>query len=112
MITSEIIDEFMDLLDQYDYVNTAYQITDALGSYKNRIANREDFYLIQAPDAYHFKQIYQYFNPECSSGHPAHQLPMNFTEGRYFGYHNNIKITYPGDLEIAEIFLKRRAQKL
>jgi len=48
MITPELIDEFLDLLDEYDYVNTAYKITDALGSYKHRIADREDFYLIQA----------------------------------------------------------------
>lgn len=32
MIKPELIDEFIDLLDEYDYVNAAYKITDALGS--------------------------------------------------------------------------------
>lgn len=108
MITPNIIDDFMNLLDEYDYVNTAYKITDALGSYKDRIANRDDFYLIQAPDAYHFEQIYKYFDADSPLGHPAHQLPMDFTECRYFDYPNNIKITYPGDIEMAELIMKRR----
>ena len=64
MITPELIDEFMGLLDEYDYVNTAYKITDALGSYKDRIANREDFYLIQAPDAYRFPLLYKHFDKD------------------------------------------------
>lgn len=112
MITPAIIDDFMALLDQYDYVNTAYKITDALGSYKDRIANREDFYLIQAPDAYHFDQIYTYFDADFLLGHPAHHLPMEMTEYRYFDYPNNIKITYPHDIEIAEILLRHRDAQL
>lgn len=108
MITPQIIDDFMTCLDKYDYVNTAYPITDALGSYTNRVANREDFYLIQAPDAYHFDPIYTHFDPESPLGHPAHQLPMEYTEYRYFDYPHNIKITYPGDIEIAEIYLRHR----
>lgn len=105
MITSEITDEFLRLLDDYDYVNAAYKITDALGAYNGRIANREDFYLIQAPDAYHFKQINKYFDPDSPLGHPAHQLPLEFTECRYFGFSPNIKITYPEDIFMAEIYL-------
>ena len=73
MITPELIDEFMDLLDEYDYVNTAYKITDALGSYKDRIANREDFYLIQAPDAYRFPLLYKHFDKDSELCHPAPQ---------------------------------------
>ena len=69
MITAELIDEFMELLDEYDYVNTAYKITDALGSYKDRIANREDFYLIQAPDAYRFPLLYKHFNKDSELCH-------------------------------------------
>ncbi len=111
MITPELIDEFMTLLDSYSYVNTAYKITDALGSYKDRIADREDYYLIQAPDAYHFKDIYKYFDPESKLCHPAHMLPMEYTEYRYFGYENNIKVTYPNDIVMAELLLKERNKK-
>ncbi len=108
MITTEIAEEFLSLLDKYDYVNAAYKITDALGAYNGRIANREDFYLIQAPDAYHFKQINKYFDPDSPLGHPAHQLPLELTECRYFGFSPNIKITYPEDIIIAELYMKNR----
>ena len=110
MITPELIDEFMDLLDEYDYVNTAYKITDALGSYKDRIANREDFYLIQAPDAYRFPLLYKHFNKDSEFCHPAHQLPLTATEYRYFDYTDNYKVTYPDDIKIVEMMMTRREQ--
>lgn len=111
MITPELIDEFMDLLDEYDYVNTVYKITDALGSYKDRIANREDFYLIQAPDAYRFPLLYKHFDKDSELCHPAHQLPLTATEYRYFDYTDNYKVTYPDDIKIVEMMMTRRNAK-
>lgn len=108
MITSELIDMFMDKLDEYDYVNTCYKITDALGAYEGRIANREDFYLIQAPDAYRFPLLYKHFREESPLCHPAHQLPLEAKEYRYFDYLDNFKVTHPQDIEIVEILMKRR----
>ena len=111
MITPELIDEFISLLDEYDFVNTAYKITDALGSYKDRIANREDFYLIQAPDAYRFKLLYKYFDANSPLCHPAHQLPLSSKEYRYFDYTDNYKVTYPDDIKIVEMMMERRKAK-
>jgi len=110
MITPELIDEFMDLLDEYDYVNTAYKITDALGSYKDRIANREDFYLIQAPDAYRFPLLYKHFDKDSELCHPAHQLPLTATEYRYFDYTDKYKVTKHDDEKIVEMMMTRREQ--
>lgn len=111
MITPELIDEFLTLLDEYDYVNTAYKITDALGSYKDRVADREDFYLIQAPDAYRFPLLYKHFDVNSPLCHPAHQLPLSATEYRYFGYDDNYKVTYPQDIKIVEYLMERRKEK-
>ena len=111
MITPELIDEFINLLDDYDFVNTAYKITDALGSYKYRIADREDFYLIQAPDAYRFPLLYKYFDENSTLCHPAHQLPLDTKEYRYFGYSDNFKVTYPEDIKIVEMLMERRKNK-
>ena len=111
MITPELIDEFLTLLDEYDFVNTAYKITDALGSYKDRIANREDFYLIQAPDAYRFPLLYKHFDPASPLCHPAHQLPLESKEYRYFGYDDNYKVTYPADIHIVEYLMNKRKEK-
>jgi len=110
MITPELIDEFMDLLDEYDYVNTAYKITDALGSYKDRIANREDFYLIQAPDAYRFPLLYKHFDKDSQLCHPFYQLPLTATEYRYFDYTDKYKVTKHDDKKIVEMMMTRREQ--
>lgn len=110
MITPELIDEFLTLLDEYDYVNTAYKITDALGSYRDRVANREDFYLIQAPDAYRFPLLYRHFDEHSELCHPGHQLPLEASEYRYFDYTDNFKVTYPQDIVIVEYLMQRRAQ--
>lgn len=111
MITPELIDHFIGLLSEYDYVNTAYKITDALGSYKDRIANREDFYLIQAPDAYRFPLLYEHFDENSELCHPAHQLPLSTKEYRYFDYTDNYKVTYPDDIKIVEMMMTRRANE-
>lgn len=111
MITPELIDEFINLLDEYDFVNTAYKITDALGSYKDRIADREEFYLIQAPDAYRFPLLYKYFDENSNLCHPAHQLPLDTKEYRYFGYTDNYKVTFPEDIKIVEMLMERRKNK-
>ena len=108
MITPELIDRFITLLEEYDFVNTAYKITDALGSYKDRIAKREDFYLIQAPDAYRFPLLYRYFDENSELCHPAHQLPLSTKEYRYFDYTDNYKVTYPDDIKIVEMMMERR----
>lgn len=111
MITPQLIDEFLTLLDEYDFVNTAYKITDALGSYKDRIANREDFYLIQSPDAYRFPLLYKHFDPHSPLCHPGHQLPLESKEHRYFGYEDNHKVTYPSDIHIVEYLMNKRKEK-
>lgn len=91
MITPTLIDTFMDKLDDYDYVNTTYKITDALGACDGRIVDREDFFLIQAPDAYRSPLLYKYFDPNSKYCHPAHQLPRESREYRYFDYTDNFK---------------------
>lgn len=108
MITSEIIDKYITLLNDYDYVETAFKITDALSAYDKRACDREDFYLIQAPDAYRFKLLYNYFDANSTLCHPAHQLPKSSKGYQYFDYGANHKVTYPYDIEIVEILMKNR----
>lgn len=101
----ETIDSYIKLLDDYDYVQTTLKITDALGSYTNRTVDREDYFLIQAPDAYRFKELRACFNPDHPNGHPAVQLPAEakgynaFNEGRVF------KVTHPDDIKVIEVLM-------
>ena len=106
LTTPKQIDEIIDLLDEYDFVQTTYKITDALGSYKSRIVDREDYFLIQAPDAYRFPVLYSCFDPNNPNGHPAVQLPESAKGFNYFNNGINLKVTYPEDVEIAELLIK------
>lgn len=107
LITSEQINDIIKLLDEYDYVQTTFKITDALGSYNSRLVDREDYFLIQAPDAYRFPLLYQVFKAEHPNGHPAVQLPAESKGYNYMQEGQPFKVTYPADIEIGEILLKR-----
>lgn len=108
LTTSQIIDKYVELLDEYNYVQTTFKITDALGSYKDRTVDREDYFLIQAPDAYRFKEIYSCFDAKHPNGHPAAQLPTEAIGYNYFDYGVNFKVTHPDDIQIVEMLMNRR----
>lgn len=108
MVTPDVLDLLIDYLDVYDFAQCAYKITDALGSFKHRNVNRNDFFLIQSPDAYRFQTLIKYFDSDSEIGHPAAQMPEEVRGINYFDFHPNIKITYPEDLRIAELFLSQK----
>lgn len=108
MINTRVIDEISCLLDDYDYVQCTYKITDALGSYKNGIVDREDYFLIQSPDAYNFRLLYSCFDADNPNGHPATQLPVEAKGYNYFDFQPNIKVTYPEDLKIVEMIMNQK----
>lgn len=107
----EWIDEMLDLLDDFDWVQTALHLTDALGSKSNRFVDRDDYFLIQAPDAYRFREILACFNPDHPCGHPAVQLPAVAKGQNIFRDGEVFKVTHPSDVEIAELILRRRMKE-
>ncbi len=104
----EHVDEMIGLLDDFDWVQTTLHLTDALGSVNDRMVNRDDYFLIQAPDAYRFREILDCFDPAHPCGHPAVQLPPNARGRNVFRDGEVFKVTHPDDIEIAELMLKRR----
>lgn len=101
------IDDYICKLDKYDWVQTTIRITDALGSYKDRTVNRDDYFLIQSPDAYRFKKLYNCFNPEHPNGHPAAQLPIDAKGLNVFQDGPVFKVTYPADVQIVEALMEK-----
>ena len=92
--------QFIESLKKYDAAITAETITDALYH-----ANREDFKLIQTPEAFHFKYLKERFNKNApSTAIYEHVFPcrVKFID---LG-HQNLKITYPRDIYIAEQLMK------
>lgn len=108
LTTKETVDFFIEKLDEYDWVQTTIKITDALGSYKDRTVNRDDFFLIQAPDAYRFRELVECFNPDHPNGHPAVQLPVDAKGYNAFHVGPVFKVTNPDDIAIVEMLMQRR----
>lgn len=107
-VKSYLISEYMDLLDEYDGVITTCAITDSLGDYENNNINRDNYYLIQAPEAFKFRVIYEYFDRNSSITSMVQQLPVGSNIYQFFDFPNNMKITYHDDLEIARVLMSSK----
>lgn len=107
-INSSIINTYLDLLKNGNRaVVTAVKITDFLGSNKeNILVNREDFFLIQAPEVFDFPYLMKYFKKDFQQTTPLHQLPRDTKFEKYFDFKYNLKITYPEDLPVAEQYFR------
>lgn len=105
-ITSKVVDEYLTLLNLYDAVITTQPITDSLGKEGEAVTDRSQYYLIQAPEAFRFKLLYEYFSAESPVTATAQQLPPQSKVYRNFDFRNNIKITYPEDLILAEQLMR------
>lgn len=102
LIKSKTIDHYFELLDEYDYIESCKKITDSLGSYVVKAPRREDYYLIQAPEAYRFSVVDQYFDCDSPIYFAANQFPEFIKGYQYFDIENNIKLTTPGDKAMIE----------
>lgn len=110
-LTPAIVDELFEALDEYDAVVTTKKIVDSLGSRQNWFEDREDYFLIQAPEAFRFPGIYRSFDADSPTTAGVQQLPEVSRILRYETFSNNLKITYAEDLILAESlmqFLERR----
>ena len=105
LVTEELIDEYIEKLDDYDIVLTAQRITDSLGCYDIHQVDRSRYYLLQSPEAYKFDALYKYFKKESRLTEVAQQLPRDSKTYLNFKFENNLKITYRHDLVVAEYLL-------
>ncbi len=106
MVTSAVIDRYMELLDEgYDAVTTAQPITDSLGSYDLHEVDRDRYYLMQSPEAFRFPLLYEYFDQNSPLTEVVQQLPKGTPCFLNFDFQNNIKLTYPWDLAYIELAL-------
>lgn len=105
-LTSGIISEYINLLNDNDAVITAKKITDSLGSVENWVTDREKYYLIQAPEAFRFDLLYNNFDSNSKITATCQQLPEACSLYCYYNFKNNLKITYNEDLHMAEFMMK------
>lgn len=108
LITCELIDKYFRLLDDYDHIETCKHITDSLGSYTVDQPTREDYYLIQAPEAYRYQMLSKYYDRECRIYYAGNQLPDSAKIYQYFMDEPNFKITTQADMHLVELLLQER----
>lgn len=103
MVTSALVDDYLERLNDADAVITGQKIVASLGSYKQHVVNREDYYLIEAPEAFRFDLLYNNFDKDSKTITATNQhLPENSRLDVNFEFKNNMKITYFQDLKYCE----------
>jgi len=108
LIKPSVFDDYFKILDDYDYIETCAHITDSLGYVGEKVPNREDFFLIQAPEAYRFNLLYENFDVKNPIYFAAHQLPKNARGYKNFEIGPNFKLTYSEDLQLLEYFISSK----
>ena len=108
MITGELMDKYFAFLDDNAAVVTAQAITDSLGCYDIQKVYRDRYYLMQSPEGFDFKLLYDNFDPESKLTEVTQQLPENSKIKLYFDFNNNFKLTYPADLKYLEALINAR----
>ncbi|MGN0761658.1 MAG: 2-C-methyl-D-erythritol 4-phosphate cytidylyltransferase [Christensenellales bacterium] len=108
LLQGQNVKDCIELLDQFDSVITGQKITDSLGSYNQRRIDREEYYLVQTPEAFRFDVVCKNFDVNATHYTAIYQhLEDDASLKVYFGQKNNMKITYPGDIEyIEKVFIE------
>lgn len=110
-VTSELIDDYLLKLKDYDAVITCQKITGALGNYDYDPLDREKFYMTQSPEAFRFKTLMPYFTTTFPSQELAWQMPRETKKYLNFDFKNNLKLTYDFQLRYAEYMMEDQAKK-
>ena len=108
-LSAEIVDSYIKYLHEgYDAVITAQKITASLGSEETWVVDRSRYFLIEAPEAFNFKLLWENFDAESTITATVQQLPESIRLMKYYDFPNNHKLTYPSDIEIMESLLQKK----
>lgn len=105
-VTSELIDDYLTKLNDYDAVITCQKITGALGNYDFDPLDREKYYMTQSPEAFRFKTLLPHFKTDFPSQELAWQLPRETKKYLNFDFKDNLKLTYDFQLRYAEYLME------
>lgn len=111
LMTSEQIDKYFQLLDNYDYVLTTWKIVSTLGKYDGSLIDRDDYFHVMEPEAYQFETLYRNYKRDYPVPYIFHQMPRD-SKGYYcFDYPYTMKITYASDIKVAYVLYQEYIQK-
>lgn len=110
-ITSSDIQKYFDILDEVDAVFTAKHITDSLGNANSLYIERSPYYLIQKPEGFVFDVLYDHFIIESPVTAIVQQMPQGAKVAKHYITDINLKITYPGDLILAQSLMEHHLRE-
>lgn len=110
-VTAQYIDECFELLDSHEGVITTARITDSLGKKDSEPVERNNYYLIQTPEAFRFDILEPNFTRDSAWTAIVQQLPVQCDIFCNYNLTGNIKITYPDDFGYFQMMMERRQQK-
>lgn len=111
-IYPELLDYYFDSLDEYDAVITAQRITGGFTDKSNTPLNRDDYIITQSPEGFNFPLLYKHFDVDYPFQETACMLPNDCKRLYYYGFKNNLKLTYDFELEYAEYALRHSNKKM
>lgn len=112
MVTPKIVAQYISELGENDAVITGQKIVASLGCYHAHTVNRDDYYLIEAPEAFQFGLLYKNFDRNSKITATNQQLPATAKTKIVFDFTDNLKITYFADLKHCELLMDDRDEKI
>ena len=111
LTTAALIDTLMEKLDEYDAAIQCRRLSDALGHYGEQDVDRSRYYLIQTPECFRFEVFYRHFREEFPATCLLNHLPLSASRFLYFDFINNLKMTYPEDIDFLTYVLEKRRRE-
>ncbi|NLD59273.1 MAG: NTP transferase domain-containing protein [Clostridiales bacterium] len=108
LTTSELIDHLMEKLGEYEASIQARRISDSLARYGQQDVNRAEYYIVQTPECFRFDLFDRHFEVDAKATCLLNHLPPDANSYLYFDFIDNLKMTYPSDLDFLEYMLNKR----
>lgn len=108
LVRTDLFDKYFELLDDYDAVFTAGDISTSLARKDRQPVNRREYLLIESPDAYRFNLLKSCFVQDSPYTTPLHMLPEGTNIKFNYDFMDYIKIMYPHDLAVAKALMEER----
>ena len=70
--------------------------------------DRSQYYAIQTPECFRFEVFYRHFREEFPATCLLNHLPLTASRYLYFDFINNLKMTYPEDIDFLTYVLEKR----
>lgn len=102
---SDLIDQYFDDLDECEAVITAQKITGGFTDIFDNELDRENFIITQSPEGFNFELLWNNFDVNYPYQETAGLLPKGSRRKYFYGFKNNLKLTYDFELGYAELML-------